>query len=342
MKECTQTGKTSPELHYNFVFFFAQYEFFKVLIGKELYHSSHSRVYETAFDGPKWLQRLFHYHWAYRINRKINLPLKRLWFRRMYRQDFDNDLPLCFVYLGANGIRYDGGWTEYVRKRDPRNRQVIIHLDLIDRKICYDYSIVRNKVDLAVTYESSEAEKYGIHYFRGDVYSKLVEEPEHPVYQQDIYFLGSAKDRLPKILAVYRKLHDAGLRCKFMIAGVAPEDQVPGDGIEYTNGISYTENLQNVICSRCLLYLAQKGSSGITVRALEAIAYRRRLLTDCTRCDPDHFNEGQLQIIDEPEDIDLEFFRRPFQPEQYEIKLDLNPMRRLYDIQDQLERAEHN
>lgn len=337
MKECTQTDKALPALHYNFVFFFVDSDFWKAIIGKELYHSPNTRVYATAFDGPKWLQKLFHFHWAYRVNRKIDLPLKRLWFRRMYRQDFDNDLPLCFVYLGGNCIRYDRGWTDYVRKKDPRNRQVIMHQDLIAKKIHYDYSIVRDKVDLAVTYEISEAKKYGIHYFREDVYSKLIEEPAQVEYEQDVYFLGAAKDRLPKILAVYRRLHDAGLRCRFIIAGVRPEDRVSGEGIEYTTGISYTENLQNVIRSKCVLELIQKGSSDITTRVLEATAYRRRLLTDCKLCMPENFNKGQLQVFEEPEDIDIDFFRQPFTPEDYDIKLDMNPMRRLYDIQAQLE-----
>lgn len=336
-----ETAESRPELHYNFVFFFVENEFWKAIIGKDLYRGSHSRVYETAFDGPGWLQKLFHYHWAYNINRRIDLPLKRLWFRRMYKQDFDNDLPLCFVYLGGNRIRYDRGWTDYVRKRDPRNRQVMMHQDLIAKKCHYDYSIIRNKVDLAVTYEVTEAEKYGINYFREDVYSKLIEEPAQVEFESDVYFLGAAKDRLPKILAVYRRLHDAGLKCKFLIAGVRKEDRVSGEGLEYIDWLNYTENLQNLIRSKCVLELIQKGASDITTRVLEATAYRRRLLTDCKLCMPENFNEGQLQVFDDPADIDLDFFRQPFAPEQYKIIPDMDPMRRLYYFQAQLEERDH-
>ncbi|MGM9598530.1 MAG: hypothetical protein ACI3VY_01285 [Faecousia sp.] len=228
-----------------------------------------------------------------------------------------------------------------MRKKSPQNRQVILHNDLIKKKCHYDYHLIRDKVDLATTYDLNEAKQYGIHYFQETTYSKLVPEPEEVEYTQDVYFLGAAKDRLPIIYAVYHRLHDAGLKCKFQIAGVSPEKQLSGEGLEYIQGISYEENLQNVINSKCVLELIQDGSCDITTRALEAIAYRRRLLTNCTMCDPAIFHNGQLQIFDTPDSIDPSFIREPLHPERYTPKLDMNPLRRLYDIQDQLERSEH-
>ncbi len=329
--------KQGTALKYNFVFFFAREDFWEAILGRELYDSDYVHVYQGAFEGNSLLKKLFHYHWAYRMNRIVELPFKRIWFRRMYRQRFPNDLPLCFVYLGGNNIRYDGGFCDYVRKKSSKNRQVIMHQDLISKKIPYDYSIVRNKVDLAVTYDKAEAEKYGIHYFQETTFSKLIPEPEKPGFEQDVYFLGAAKDRLPKILEVHRHLTEAGLRCKFLIAGVAPEDRVPGAGIEYIQKISYRENLENVIHSKCVLELIQGESIDITTRALEAIAYRRRLLTDCPICNSDYFNAGQLQVFKEVSSIDPEFVRADLVPEMYTPRLDLDPMKRLYDIQEQLE-----
>ena len=340
MKECTQTDNRTnvQKLKYNFVFLFAGDDYWQAILGKELYDCENVHVYQGAFEGSQFLKKLFKLHWAYRINAKVNLPLKSLWFSRMYRQKFDNDLPLCFVFMGGNSIRFDGGFSDYVRKKDPRNKVVVIHNDLIAKKCLYDYSLVRNKVDLAVTYDKQEAQKYGIHYFQETTYSKLVEEPEHVEFEQDVYFLGAAKDRLPKILAVYRKLCDAGVKCKFQIAGVSKENQVPGEGLEYISGIPYKESLNHIIHSKCVLELIQSGSCDITTRALEAIAYRRRLLTDCPICDSEYFHDGQLQVFSDPEMIDVAFIKRPMTAEQYAPLFDLNPLRRLYDIQEQLER----
>lgn len=343
MKECMRednrtVSEKSPELHYNFVFFFAGDDYWKAILGKELYESEYVRVYEGAFDGSPLLKKLFHYHWAYSINRKIRLPFKRIWFRKMYRQKFAHDLPLCFVYMGANSIRFDGGFCKYVRKKSPCNRQVVLHNDLIGKKLDYDYSTIKNKVDLCTTYDKAEAEKFGIHYFQETTFSKLLPEPEHAEFEQDVYFLAAAKDRLPKILRVYQRLHDAGLKCKFMIAGVPAEQQIAGEGLTYTKGISYRDNLENVIHSRCILELIQGDSVDITTRAVEAIAYRRKLLTDCQICDPSLFHEDQLQIFKEPESIDISFLQRNYSPNDFDPRIDLNPLRRLYDIQNELEK----
>ena len=95
----------AKELHFNFVFFFARDDYWEAIIGKELYSSPNVHIYKSAFSGHPILQRLFKLHWAYRINRIIELPFKWLWFKMMYNQKFDNDLPLCFIYMGGNNIR---------------------------------------------------------------------------------------------------------------------------------------------------------------------------------------------------------------------------------------------
>lgn len=335
MKECTLADK--PELHYNFVFCFAHYDYWEAILGRELYDCENVHIYDGAFEGGILLNKLFHLHWSYRINAKINLPFKRIWFRKMYRQKFPNNLPLCFVFMSPNYILHDGGWCKYLHKKSKENRQVVIHSDLISKKCRYDYQLVRDKIDLATTYDLAEAQKFNIHYFQETTYSKLIPEPKTHTFKQDVYFLGAAKDRLPKIMATYEKLRSMGVKCKFMIAGVPETQRVEAEGIEYTDGISYRDNLQNIIESKCVLELIQGGSCDITTRALEAIAYRRKFVTDCQICDTNYFNSGQLHVFTDPETLDPAFFAEPYTPENYPPQLDMNPLRRLYDIQEQLE-----
>lgn len=327
-------------LKYNFVFYFAGEDYWEAVLGRELYNHPQVHIYKQAFNGSKLLQKIFHYHWAYSLNCKFNMPFKRIWFRKMYEQGFDNDLPLCFVYMGGNSIRFDGGFCDYVRKRDPRNMQVILHQDLISKKCNYDYSIIRNKVDLAITYDLDEAEKYNILYFHENMYSKMIPEPnpEDVVFENDVYFLGAPKDRYNKIMEVYEKLNAFGIKCKFMLAGVPEEKQVIKDGIEYIRGISYVENLQNVIKSKCILEIIQNGSADITMRALEAIAYRRKLLTDCKLVNEDYYHRKQLQVFDDADSIDVNFLKETFEPDKFIPRIDLDPMRRLYFIQEKLEK----
>lgn len=322
---------------YNFVFFFARDDYWKSILGKELYNHQNVRVYKLAFNSNKLLKFLFRIHWSYKINSKINLPFKRIWFKKMYKQSFNNNLPICFVYLGANNIRFDGGFTKYVKRLSSDNRQVVYNSDLISKKCRYDYKVIKDKTDLSITYDKGESEKYKIHHFPETVYSKLIEEPKETSFEQDVYFLGAAKDRLPKILEVHKVLVSKNIKCKFLIAGVPEDKQMAGDGITYITSVSYKENLENVIKSKCILEIIQDGSTDITLRTREAMAYRRKLLTNCVLCNENYFNKGQLQIFAKPEHIDIDFIKEELIPDNFTPVVDMNPLNRLFDIQNALE-----
>lgn len=320
------------------MFLYAAQDFMHYMIGDELYNHPQVRIYKYAFNGPSWMQKLYHIHTAYSINEIKELPFKQVWYKRRYNQYFNNDLPICFIYLGGNMLRFDGGFTDYVRKRDPRNKIVMLHWDLISKKIRYDYSIIKNKVDLAVTYDKREAEKYHIHYFQETPYSKILEAPEWVEIKQDVYFLGAAKDRLDKLYDVFYYLKSRGVVCKFMIAGVPSEKQIVEEGIDYIKSISYRENIQNVIASKCVLEIVQEGSNDITLRAKEAIAYEKRLITDCHTDLHDYFNPGQLIQFSDILQIDTDLVKSSLPEEGFPSLLDMNPLNRLYDIQEQLEK----
>ncbi len=326
----------NSKFDYNFVFLFSIYDYWNAILGDEVINHPQVRFYKRAFNGSGFLQKIFKLHWAYKLNSFINLPFKSIWFKKMYEQNFENDLPICFVFLSPSYLRFDGGFTNYIKKRNPLNKIVAYHSDLISKKCDYGYDIIRNKVDLSVTYDKYESEKYGIHYFPEVVYSKIVQEPDNVEFENDVYFLGAAKDRLNTIYKVFDFLTQHNLKCKFLLSGVEKDQQRCSEGIEYIDSISYEENLKNVIKSKCVLEIIQGGSKDITLRTREAIAYKRKLLTNCDLCDESFFNKNQLQKFVNAEDIDIDFLKEVFQPDDYEPVINLNPFTRLYSIENAL------
>lgn len=310
MKECIPEDK--KELKYNYVFLFTRYDYWKTLLGEDFYHGRQTRAYKLAFNGNRFLQILFRIHWSYKINKKIRLPFKRIWFKKMYEQDFDNNKPICFVYVGSNSIRFDGGFTKYVRKKSPDNRQVIINSDLITKKCNYDYSIIRDKVDAAVTYDKAEAEKYGIHCYPSRIYTRELPLTEPNEFEYDAYFLGNAKDRLPQIMQVYYKLRDAGLRCCFLLANVPTEAQKKLDGVSYIQSVSYEENLSYVQKSKCIVEISQQGSAENTIRLCEAAMYHRKLLTNCAQTTKhDYYIPEIMSVFSSFDELDVDFVKEP-------------------------------
>ena len=340
MKECTQTGNWTPK--YNFVFLFARYEYYRSIFGDAFYNKSYARVYRLAFSGNGFLQKLFRIHWSYSLNRKFTVPLKSVWFRRIYRQNFNEDRPLCFVYIGGNSIRYDGGLTKYIQKKDKTARQILLHMDLISKKCKYDYSIIRNKVDAAVTYDREEAEKYGINWYPGRFYNRTLPLTEPAEFETDVYFLGNAKDRLDQILAVYHQLRAQQLRCRFLLTGVPQERQENLEGIQYINGISYEENLKHVQACKCILEIGQHGSNAATLRLSEAVTYHRLLLSNCIdikKCD--YYIPETMSLFRSPEEMDLEALKKDIPYEVFQRRnIDFSMDRFLQYLEQILEERE--
>lgn len=333
-----EQNSVPKRLKYNFVFMFARDSWWDVIFGEDLHNCPNVHIYKNAFNGNKLQDFLFRAHWSYSINSKINLPFKKFWFKKMYTQKFEQDLPLCFVYMGGNNLRFDGGFTDYVRRQSHLNKQVVYHADLISKKCQYDYNIVRNKVDMAITYDKSEAERYKINFFEELSFSKPVPDLNPPVFEYDVYFLGAVKNRYKEIMEVYDFLSKNNVKCKFVLAGVPTECQVVRDGIEYTKGISYKENLENIIKGRCVLELVQKGSSGITLRTREAVAYGRKLLTNKENPTVSFFSTGQLHNFSDIKEIDVAALREDYHPSEFTAKADVSPMQWLYYIQDELDK----
>ena len=330
MKECMKTEvNTLPGLHYNYVILFAGSDFWKAVFGQKLYECENVHICQGAFEGSIFLKKLFKVHWAYRLNSRINLPLKSIWFRKIYRQNFPTKKPLCFVYLGGNSIRFDGGLTDYIRRQSPQNRQVILHMDLISKKCNYDYKLIRQKVDEAITYDRNEAEKYGIHWYPTRIYGRKERITEPKKFDFDLYFLGAAKDRLEQIIEVYDRVSSAGLRCCFLLAGVPKEKQEQRSGIRYIDGITYEENLQYVQRTKCILEISQKGTDSNTLRLDEAVTYHRKLLTNCGSLkEKDYFIPRTMSIFSSVEEIDTEFLKEPIPYDAFsERNIDFSPQK---------------
>lgn len=82
----------------------------------------------------------------------------------------------------------------------------------------------------------------------------------------DFYFLGVLKDRGDSISEIQHNL--SSYKCLFIL---------PSQPSEY---ISYEDNIKNIKSTRCLIDITQKLQYDITLRPLEAIAYKRKLITN--------------------------------------------------------------
>ena len=323
MIECTREDK---QFHYNYVVFGAGDDFLEPYF-QPLKELSNVRIYKRAFTGNALLQSIFFVHWSYRLNRKIRLPMKKIWFHKMYRQTFKNNRPICFVFLGGKYLTDEPKLYRYIKRQNPKNQCIIYCLDLIAKKH-WDIDKVKAVSDHIVTYDAKEAEKYGVDHFVAMAYGAITEVTMPKVFENDVYFLGFAKDRLPQIHAVYQKMATHGLKCKFIICGVPEEQQLKGEGLIYSDPISYRENLENVKNSRCILEIMQGGSDAPTLRTEEAHIYRRKLLTNNTNLiGQPYYDASHMKVFSEPDEIDTVFVHDPIDYDAFDDSFDYSPQK---------------
>lgn len=321
MKECTQEEK---QTRYNYVLFNAVGDYMEPVV-HPLKKYPFVRVYDRAFDGNSFLQKLCFLHWSKKLNRRIRLPGKRIWYRKMIEQDFTEDKPCCYVFYGGKYITEDRELFRYIKKKNPKNKCIVLCYDLISKKH-WNIEQVKKCCDHIVTYDPGEAEKYQVDFLQAFMYGAISEITEPETFENDVYFLGFAKDRLNQIHATYHTLSNAGLRCKFLICGVPKEQQIQGEGLHYIKPISYRENIENVKRSKCILELMQGGSNAPTLRIEEAHVYRRKLLTNHQNLvNLPYYDSNNMRVFSEPEQIDFDFLKAPIDYSSFDDSFDYSP-----------------
>lgn len=159
-----------------------------------------------------------------------------------------------------------------------------------------------------ISYDKREANKYGMYYYPTPM-SYINVPDDSSIGKSDVYFCGEAKTRYPQIHEIYKRLVSMGLKCDFNLAKM-PVDAERVEGINYlAKPFTYTENLQHMVKSNCLLEIMQEGANGYTPRTWEAILYDKHLVTNNTYFSDDnyYYKDGihSTGILDNPDCVDI-------------------------------------
>jgi len=310
---------------YNFVFFSTPSDFYDASY-KDIMHLQNVRYIRNILE-PKnvFLKKCFKIHFYFQYRRKIYNPFKRIWNRFLFDNDFSDNKPICFIFNERMLYLDNYGFIDYLKEEYPNAKFVCYLQDLVDTIRNVNIKTIINKFDLTISYDKGDAEKYKIYYYPTP-YSYFPVNFKNKVKLSDVYFVGRAKNRLKDIISVYEKLKEKGFVCDFHILGVETKDQLYADDIHYNTLISYEENLEHVLKTKCLLEIMQQGASGYTFRTWEAIMYDKYLLTNNISIEQAPFYKSQyMQIYKDVSALDLSFMNVGAQKIDFEYKEKLSP-----------------
>lgn len=122
----------------------------------------------------------------------------------------------------------------------------------------------------------------------------------------DTYFLGTDKDRLSVLIKLKELLEKNNMKTNFHI--VNSPIQKKDSRIKYKKPISYKKNIKNVKDSRIIIDVPIYGQRGLTLRVLEALYYKKKLITFNNDLKKEMFyNENNILVLnyEELEDINI-------------------------------------
>ena len=152
--------------------------------------------------------------------------------------------------------------------------------------------------------------------------------------ETDAFFVGVSKGmRYCKLLKLQQSMEKEGLRTNFYISHVKSSDK-PSGRIHLNKWLGYSEVLDNVMKTRCLVEIMGGNQDGLTLRAMEAICYNKLLLTDnpSVKSLP-YYETGFIQYAEDIENADLAFLN-PNTVVDYHYKGDFSPVHLITHIND--------
>ena len=253
-----------------------------------------------------------------KVNSVISIPFKEIWSRLSMRNvPVSHDADVYFIFCEGYATAYSEECLRYFRENYRHAKLVHYFRNPIAglTGTLTAWQKVRHLYDASITFNKSDAEKYGILYT--DYWPCILPEKSfQPENASDVFFVGHAKDRLPQILSVYERLADAGLRCDFWITGVPESEQRHSGVIHYNSPIPYGEVCQHVMNTKCVLEILPFGQNYSSLRPLEALTYRRKLLTTNINAPSEWFYHPEIvQVFREAGNIDTRFITDTLTPD---------------------------
>lgn len=150
------------------------------------------------------------------------------------------------------------------------------------------------------TFDQVDAQKYSLNWISQFLKYPKANTNVHIV--SDFYFLGFEKNRKHIIENLRKQLKKYSL--DFRVIN------------NLKNSISYSENINNINRTRCLVEIVQDGQAGLTLRALEAMFLHKKLLTNNIGVKAlDFYNPNNIFIYGVDDFAYMEkFMNTPFQP----------------------------
>lgn len=207
----------------------------------------------------------------WRIFREIDFRLKYSDKEKWYNKENITDKKAIVVYDPLITPDY----MNWLVRKNPQAKVFLCYINKVtenNNPNNYD----RDRISIW-TGDRGDSIKYGLNYWNGISYFKVCKVNKVPP-KYDIFFVGKDKGRLDQVLELKSSFEELGLKVYFHI--VAEKKMSLKRNPHYKKFMPYDEVLNKIGESRSILYLSNGAQDGITIRVMESLIHKVKLITD--------------------------------------------------------------
>ena len=256
-----------------------------------------------------------------RIARKIflllRIPFRFIYFTDWYKQKNSPDVVILFDTGNAKYI------IPCIHKVYPKARIILWFWNSVAKTI--NPHEIKNKNIEMWSFDLDDCKHYGMRYntqFFSNYILKDMSKDIKPEF--DLFFIGTDKGRI-KQLTELKKIADMyKLTYDFHVVGDETK-KILGWNCNYRTGINYRSVIEKNLKSKAIVDIVAPGQHGLTLRPIEAMFLKRKLITNFSGIKEfDFYNKNNIFILGVDEDCDLpSFLCKPyssdFDVEYYEM-----------------------
>ncbi len=222
---------------------------------------------------------LCHAHASFAVNSRIAMPCKRIW-KNKYSLEKVRIQPIDHYYIIFTDIalaRYD---AKYVAKYKEQHTNVTLVLMINNAMYLRDKLLKKHLqyMDLIYSFSEKDAEDYKFQ-FQPDIYSEINPD-DAPEITSDIFFAGNANDRADLLNALGKYMLDRGINAHIYVQNTKDKDKKVPEGIHYNEWLNYATIMDENMHTNCILEVVGDRYTGMTLRTVEALCFKKKLLTN--------------------------------------------------------------
>lgn len=167
--------------------------------------------------------------------------------------------------------------VKYIKKKT--NKRVIVWYwnivtkEEINPRYCKKYNVE------AWTFDKNDAKKYNMNYNDAYYFKNINKTDEDKAYNKDVFYIGTEKEDRVNVLKQLKNEFD-NQKITYDINVVRNPHYKGKDNIKYAKKMKYEEVLKKIESSKAILDITNNNQVGLTLRPLEALFFKKKLITN--------------------------------------------------------------